>query len=43
MKKSFTNLDTIIEYMENEDSELTDSDYDDEENSNFRFEETVLI
>ena len=39
IKKSFTTLNTIIEEMENEDSEFTDSDDDDEEKSHFQFEE----
>ena len=39
MKKSFTTLNSIIEDMDNEDSDLTNSDEDDEENSHFQFEE----
>ena len=38
MKRAFTTLNTIIEDMENEDSELTNSDYDDDEKSYFQFE-----
>ena len=40
MKKSSTTLNTIIEDMDNEDSDLTDSYDDDKENSHFQFEET---
>ena len=40
MKKVFTTLNNIIEEMDNEDSDLTDSDDDDKEKSHFQFEET---
>ena len=40
MESSFTTLSTVIEDMENEDSDLIDSDNDDEENSHLQFEET---
>ena len=32
-------MNNIIEEMDNEDSELTDSDYDDEKKSHIQFEE----
>ena len=35
MEKSFTTLNTRIEYMENEDSDFTNSDNDEEEKSHF--------
>ena len=40
MEKAFTTLNTRIEEIENEDSDLTDSDDDDKENPHFQFEET---
>ena len=40
MKKAFSTLNTRIEETRNEDSGLTDSDYDDKEKSHFQFVET---
>ena len=38
MEKSFTTLNTKIEDMDSEDSDLTDSDDYDKEKSHFQFE-----
>ena len=39
MKNQFINMITIIEKMENEEYDLTNSDGDDKVNSHFQFEE----
>ena len=39
IKRSFTVLNSRIEEIDNEDSELTDLDYDDKEKSHLQFEE----
>ena len=42
-ENSFTTFNTIIEEIENEESDLTDSDGDDKEKSQFKFEEAYLF